>query len=252
MFTSEAWIVGVTLRSDELRRYRRFFERKEPTVKVSALLVVPLLATGGIVLWQRGHGTPLRQTPHADEIKELRNEVGRLEAQVRTSSALVNAAVGAASSSMARSATIADERDTDRPSAAAPEDRPQISNEQVKERIQQRFDKEAKDPAWSPSAQSVARSQVTQGLPRDSRIEAIECSQSMCRAKLTHRDLAAFQEHMTASLLQNSQRAWNGNFMGTVVKTASDGSVDVELYLFRSGEDPVAEVYAQNGTGENP
>jgi hypothetical protein len=204
------------------------------------------VVVGAVLLWRQSTQPPKGGESFIGEgaITDLREEVGRLRREMRASRAFAGAATSAVSAE-ARARDLAYSEDPPTEDSPAAVNRPVISKDEIRRRTWERFHDEAVDPSWSKTAEDTARRQLLRGLPKSSQILNVACHTTMCRGELVHKDLGTYQEYFM-EMLQSTDRDWKGNVAGSLLQTREDGSVVVEAYFFRPGEDPVRDLLADD------
>lgn len=212
------------------------------------------VAACGMLLLRRGPGAAAASAADTTGVARLAQEIERLSEQVRRTERLAGVAVAsaaAASSSLAGVAAI-------RASGAAARREPDpaaerlLTEEEARRRLGDRFNRESTDGAWVRDAEPAARQHLGKGLTPASAVRLLECRRTMCRSVLVHHDQAAYAKATTESI-DPSPADWSGTISYGPPRIARDGTVEVEEYLFRPGENPLEEIYAaasaEEGTG---
>ncbi|MGK3984788.1 hypothetical protein WME99_17210 [Sorangium sp. So ce136] len=106
----------------------------------------------------------------------------------------------------------------------------------IRERLDERFARERRDPAWTVDAQRTAESRVAGAIPETSEVRSIECRASMCRIETTHQDLNQYQQFVHRAFMNPETHLWNGGFFATLLGEPADGRVTTVAYLAREGE----------------
>jgi hypothetical protein len=215
------------------------------TVRICLATGLAIAAVVAVALLLRPLRREKRSQPSdtAAAVTQLQQEVERLAGQVRRSEWTAAAAVGAAASAAVHA------RDTN-PLPSSPRvkgpDRAlePLSERDARERLADRFKSEIVDPAWSKEAEKVARQYFSGIGSQESDLGVLECRSKMCRSIIVYRDREAYQV-ATNRLPDPTVANWPGIISYMPSRADSDGRVEMEEYLFRSGENPLGEIYAE-------
>lgn len=211
-------------------------------IYVATGLTLTIVVASVLVVRHLSREKRLQVGDTAAAVEQLQQEVERLTGQVRRSERTAAAAAEAAASAAVR----VRDADPSQPSPSAPKAAPvaaPLSDHDALERLVDRFDAEIADPAWSRDAEIAARQYVVGTLPQNAGVKALECRSKMCRSVVVYPDRAAYQAAMNR--LHEATVNWPGIISYLPPREGSQGSVEVEEYLFRSGENPLGEIYAQ-------
>lgn len=173
-------------------------------------------------------------------IAEMQEEMAALRRAVDRSERLAGAAASAAVAARAP-VTPSDPRPAEPAKSPPP---PAISEEEAYHRLGELFQSEAIDEKWAAGAETNARQQVLATLGPASTIKALECRRTTCRAAITYPNKSAYQ-HAMASVMQATSLVWTGTINYVPPKFGSDGSVELDEYLFRDGTNPMGDIFAE-------
>ena len=184
----------------------------------------------------------------AKELADVREEMARLRGQVSLSKTLLEARAGAAQT-RANEATDESSDGSQGPEETlasrtpAPPGHPALA--EIQETRLALFREEPVDTAWKQDAEVSARRQIVSGLPPEARAGNVECRSSMCRVEIVHQSADSYKAYV-GKMLDNVEREWKGQVMGTIMEQRPNGSVVAEHYYVRPGSDPMTAVLAQH------
>jgi hypothetical protein len=98
------------------------------------------------------------------------------------------------------------------------------------------FAAEPEDPAWARAARLTASRALSAALPSSSRIESLECKESLCRIESSHASFDASQEFVRDGFLSLEQRPWDGDFVTGLAEEPRGGRVRTVTFLMRPGK----------------
>lgn len=116
------------------------------------------------------------------------------------------------------------------PDQPGPDEEDDVEIQEYVTRIDSLFVAEAFDPYWSRNEQINLRESLDTSLSTSSRLESIECRETMCRVQLEHSDETAHEE--TEQRFLRSTRDMDGF---ADVSPGQDGSLHVTYFLMRAG-----------------
>lgn len=191
---------------------------------------------GAYVLWNRSPGASLPAHEAAlEELAQVKSELEGLkrEQQVTRSVALraiSNAGTGA--EVPARPGVASAKNETASAEPPAPRAEPTI--DEIRGRLESQFSSQGRDPSWSEDASKQATQQLTTALPNGSRLVAFDCRQTLCRAEVTHADIAAHQTFVHQAFATPAN-TWGGPVMATLDPGSGGNGYTTIAYLARPG-----------------
>jgi hypothetical protein len=213
--------------------------------RLVTIVGVPLFivgATAGSWWFRRPPEAPAPSEAAAAVIADLRDEVARLRGELTRTKAR------AAVSVVVAAATRASVNERHEPPSAPvisqtpAAETPAISEKELLQRTEELFRSEGQDPVWSAQALIMARQQLSPAIGDRGRMQ-VECRSSICRAEIVYPD------HATYDLVTDQTSAplyyWRGGRTSLLPSSTPDGKIVVVHYLFREGEDPQRDIYAE-------
>jgi hypothetical protein len=127
-------------------------------------------------------------------------------------------------------ATARDEpqREVAPPSPEGPKPPPATSDDQAAY-VDSVFTQQAADPRWSREAERALDAALKDRVG-SSRLEGLECRESLCRARVTHMDESNFSGFIDR-LVANSRELWQGPILSHREPDAHDGKVRTSVYF---------------------
>ncbi|MCA9655031.1 MAG: hypothetical protein H6712_27370 [Myxococcales bacterium] len=114
---------------------------------------------------------------------------------------------------------------------------PPPTTEQMQLGLEEQFEGDADDPAWSRSAEQRVLDGLGPRLGEHGSLASVECSRTMCRVESDHADMASFRGFAEDSLLGSEGGLWNGAVFTSVVEGREDGGpVTAVTFVAREGE----------------
>jgi hypothetical protein len=128
--------------------------------------------------------------------------------------------------------------------AAAPEPRPPTavpdaeppSSENIRDGLEASFNAEVVDASWSgPAANKLERS-LRSVLRAESRLDRVECRETLCRIETSHHDISAFRAYVRDSYFEpGTDIAGNGAFISVLREPIAGGPVVAVAYVAGKG-----------------
>jgi hypothetical protein len=181
------------------------------------------------------------QRRHKSELAELRSELGALSTPVDAPRPEAEARRGAPRLAAAPAAPkqVAPEP---APAADAPPNPPPMEVTVVRDRLEASFMEERADARWSGEARRTAETRIEAILPETSKLQSLECRNSMCRIETVHQGLDSLHQFVQGAFINSETKLWNGGFFSTELADPVDGKLVIVSYLAREGEalSPVA------------
>lgn len=139
------------------------------------------------------------------------------------------------------------------PTPLLPPAPPQVSEEQVSQRLQEHFGGEPPDSAWARDAEHVAREGVKAALPERSLLRSVECRASLCRIETEHADSTLSYAFVRTAFMTPGRQVWNAAFVSMRGEDSGDGKVVTVTYLAREGRElPMNELLAPESLEATP
>lgn len=183
--------------------------------------------------------TERREREQAGQVTDLSQQVARLQASLDA----VNAprgpimVAGAAPPSLPPSVQAGV-----LPAPSAVVTPPALTPEEMRDDVEARFLSDSQDRSWSRPADERARTMILARLPAGSRLSALECRSSLCRAETTHADHETYRRFFRGLLAApdaGPEAMWPGPQMITVLREEPTGEVVSVAYLARPGSGPL-------------
>lgn len=100
--------------------------------------------------------------------------------------------------------------------------------------LDERFERQADDSAWSAQARELVETKLATAMPPSSVLKSVDCRETMCRIEMIYDDLTqyhAFVRRMTPDALP-----WNGTLFSTPLDDPSRGPITFVAFLSREGQ----------------
>jgi hypothetical protein len=196
-----------------------------------------VIAVGGLYYVKTAHTKPApsatAEPAAAREIAELRAEIQSLRRDTAVSLARNARTQEFALRDLA--ARPADSGEAAPPPTTPPPAAPELEEAEAAAQLDNHFDAERPDPAWSVQAAKNARSALTNTLPKGTTLKNVECRAKLCRIESVHESVDAYREFTNASLIGRGRQIWNGAISSLVRDQGPSGVVAVS-YLSKEGE----------------
>lgn len=205
-----------------------------------------LAAVAALLLIRRGTDRADNRVVASEQtasVKELREEVTHLKADLQKMGRLSGTAMSAAANAQAGVAKL--ENDDKRAPASrkdvAGDNVPQLPAGVLLGSTEQRFQQEARDSKWSAEAEAVARRHLSHALSGGSDVRELACHSTMCKALVVYESKALYLQSQNEMMVHPSTD-WKGQLAFSDVRERPDGRVELDTYLFREGTNPLAEI----------
>jgi hypothetical protein len=218
--------------------------------KLSSVLAAAALLAGLVGLWVTNQGVEARRVEDTRRLTARLEELShRLDAAAATHRLIAEAVprTGVSAPSPAPSVLAATRLSDSTPNAAQLSEANLVGPSQsevgasrelewqeVQDSAEAQFIGEPYDRAWSVETASMLRSSVSSRLPHDSRVQSLECRESLCRLETSHRGADQYGEFQRETLGARDF-GWQGSMFFSPVKTESSGRVTAVTYLIRPG-----------------
>ncbi len=115
--------------------------------------------------------------------------------------------------------------------------------EEIRNRMDAKFAAEQRDAQWGTSTAAGLRQDFTTHLPKNARMDDLDCRQTLCKVETTFQDMTSYREFVSTKLMGGPVK-WDGQGLASVRRTERNGEVVVVTYLTRPG-------YLANYAGED-
>ncbi len=97
-----------------------------------------------------------------------------------------------------------------------------MTEAQMNETAERRFDKQTYDAGWAHDAQGRIQKNIGAQLPEKSKLLRVECRETLCRVDMEFADLDALRKGLNGMLLSRVP-VWDGPTLNYVLSTSADG-----------------------------
>ena len=109
-----------------------------------------------------------------------------------------------------------------------------MTEAQMNETAERRFDKQTYDAGWARDAQDRLQKKIGAQLPEKSKLLRVECRETLCRVDMEFADQDALRNGLNGLLLGRVV-VWDGPVLNYVLSTSADGTCVSRSFFGRPG-----------------